>query len=158
MLHFLRRLGADRRRGWAQLDRGAIRLSDGPTTCSSTGEIELEFGQFVTPEHTPVRRGVRQSQELPTFTRLGHLTASKCGALQHGDRRREPSANWRKVAAGAGLFPGDIAVGDRARTAVDGSIVLALLAGEFTVKRYRKKGARTPNGMEPETRSIVLAP
>ncbi len=43
---------------------------------------------------------------------------------------------------GAGLFPGDIAVVDRARTAVDGSIVLALLAGEFTVKRYRKKGAR----------------
>jgi hypothetical protein len=42
-----------------------------------------------------------------------------------------------------GLFPGDIAVVDRARTAVDGSIVLALLAGEFTVKRYRKKGART---------------
>jgi DNA polymerase V len=44
---------------------------------------------------------------------------------------------------GIGLFPGDIAVVDRARTAVDGSIVLALLAGEFTVKRYRKKGART---------------
>ena len=44
---------------------------------------------------------------------------------------------------GAGLFPGDIAVVDRSRTAVDGSIVLALLAGEFTVKRYRKKGART---------------
>jgi DNA polymerase V len=44
---------------------------------------------------------------------------------------------------GAGLFPGDIAVVDRARTAVDGSIVLALLGGEFTVKRYRKKGART---------------
>ena len=43
---------------------------------------------------------------------------------------------------GAGLFPGDIAVVDRARTTVDGSIVLALLAGEFTVKRYRKKGAR----------------
>src|SRR5580658_325538 len=44
---------------------------------------------------------------------------------------------------GVGLFPGDIAIVDRARTAVDGSIVLALLAGEFTVKRYRKKGART---------------
>ena len=44
---------------------------------------------------------------------------------------------------GAGLFPGDIAIVDRSRTAVDGSIVLAVLAGEFTVKRYRKKGART---------------
>jgi DNA polymerase V len=43
---------------------------------------------------------------------------------------------------GAGLFPGDIAVVDRSRTAVDGSIVLALIDGEFTIKRYRKKGAR----------------
>jgi DNA polymerase V len=43
---------------------------------------------------------------------------------------------------GAGLFPNDIAVVDRSRTAVDGSIVLALIGGEFTIKRYRKKGAR----------------
>jgi DNA polymerase V len=43
----------------------------------------------------------------------------------------------------AWLFPGDIAVVDRARTAVGSSIVLALLAGEFTVKRYLKKGGRT---------------
>ena len=43
---------------------------------------------------------------------------------------------------GAGIFPGDIAVVDRARTPVNGSIVLALLDGEFTVKRYRiKNGA-----------------
>ena len=44
--------------------------------------------------------------------------------------------------SGVGLFPGDIAVVDRARTAVDGSIVLALLMGEFTIKRYRCKGSR----------------
>src|SRR4051812_45333623 len=37
----------------------------------------------------------------------------------------------------AGIFPGDIAIVNRARTAVDGSIVLALLDGEFTLKRYR---------------------
>jgi DNA polymerase V len=43
---------------------------------------------------------------------------------------------------GIGLFPGDIAVVDRARTAIDGSIVLALLGGEFAIKRYRRKGAR----------------
>jgi DNA polymerase V len=49
---------------------------------------------------------------------------------------------------GAGLFPGDIAVVDRALTAVDRSIVLALLAGEFTIKRYRTKGART--WLQPE--------
>src|SRR5271154_1414178 len=43
---------------------------------------------------------------------------------------------------GAGLFPRDIAIVDRSRTAVDGSVVLALLAGEFTIKRYRKRRAR----------------
>jgi DNA polymerase V len=43
---------------------------------------------------------------------------------------------------GVGLFPGDIAVVDRARTPADGSIVLALLGGEFTIKRYRRKRSR----------------
>ena len=40
---------------------------------------------------------------------------------------------------GAGIFPGDIAVVDRAREPVNGSIILALLDGAFTVKRYRIK-------------------
>jgi DNA polymerase V len=39
-----------------------------------------------------------------------------------------------------GIFPGDIAVVDRAITALDGSIVLGVLNGEFTLKRYRQKG------------------
>lgn len=38
---------------------------------------------------------------------------------------------------GAGIFPGDIAVVDRACVARDKSIVLAILDGEFTLKRYR---------------------
>jgi DNA polymerase V len=40
---------------------------------------------------------------------------------------------------GAGLFPGDIAVIDRSVTPVAGCIVLALLDGEFTIKRYRPR-------------------
>ena len=40
---------------------------------------------------------------------------------------------------GAGIFPGDVAVVDRAKKPVNGSIVLALLDGSFTVKRYRTK-------------------
>jgi DNA polymerase V len=36
---------------------------------------------------------------------------------------------------GAGNFPGDIAVVNRARTAFDGCIVLALVDGEFIIKR-----------------------
>jgi DNA polymerase V len=39
---------------------------------------------------------------------------------------------------GAGLFPGDIAVIDRSVTPTNNCIVLALLDGEFTVKRYRR--------------------
>jgi DNA polymerase V len=37
---------------------------------------------------------------------------------------------------GAGLFPGDIAVVDRSLTPTSGSIVLALIDGQFTIKRY----------------------
>lgn len=37
---------------------------------------------------------------------------------------------------GAGLFPGDIAVVDRSLTPWSGCIVLALIEGEFTIKRY----------------------
>jgi len=39
----------------------------------------------------------------------------------------------------AGIFPHDIAVVDRSLTATDRCIVLALLDGAFTMKRYRQK-------------------
>jgi SOS-response transcriptional repressor LexA len=59
---------------------------------------------------------------------------------------------------GAGLFPGDIAVVDRSRTPADGSVVLALLGGEFTIKRYRKKATRTWLQAEnPAFRDIPLS-
>jgi DNA polymerase V len=38
---------------------------------------------------------------------------------------------------GVGMFPGDIAVINRAKAPVNGSVVLALVDGDFTVKRYR---------------------
>lgn len=41
---------------------------------------------------------------------------------------------------GAGLFPGDIAIVDRSVSPTPGCIVLAILDGEFTVKRYRPRG------------------
>ena len=41
---------------------------------------------------------------------------------------------------GIGIYPGDIAVIDRALTAQDGSIILGVLDGDFTIKRYRCKG------------------
>ena len=43
---------------------------------------------------------------------------------------------------GVGIFPGDIAVVDRSLTARDGCIILGILGGEFTLKRFRARGAR----------------
>jgi DNA polymerase V len=40
---------------------------------------------------------------------------------------------------GAGIFSGDIVVVDRSLTPQDGTVVLALLNGEFTLKRIWKK-------------------
>lgn len=53
---------------------------------------------------------------------------------------------------GAGIFPGDIAVVNRARTAIDGCVVLALVDGEFTIKRYRRRGERC--WLQPENSSF----
>jgi DNA polymerase V len=45
----------------------------------------------------------------------------------------------RESMTGIGIFPGDIAVVNCARNPVDGCIVVALIDGEFTIKRYRKR-------------------
>jgi DNA polymerase V len=60
---------------------------------------------------------------------------------------RNPAATFAvKVAGdsmiGAGIFPEDIAVVDRSATPKDKSIILALVDGEFTIKRYRKRGGK----------------
>jgi DNA polymerase V len=43
---------------------------------------------------------------------------------------------------GIGIFPKDIAVVNRARNPVNGSIVVALVDGSFTMKRYRLKDGK----------------
>jgi DNA polymerase V len=43
---------------------------------------------------------------------------------------------------GAGIHPGDILVVDRSLKALDGKIVVAVIDGEFTVKRLRLKQRR----------------
>lgn len=48
----------------------------------------------------------------------------------------------------AHICPGDLLVVDRSKEARDGSIVVACLDGEFTVKRLRKKGKRV--WLQPE--------
>ena len=41
---------------------------------------------------------------------------------------------------GARIFPGDIAVVDLSLTAADGAIILGILDGDFTIKRFRNRG------------------
>lgn len=41
---------------------------------------------------------------------------------------------------GVGTFPGDIAIVDRSLKAIDGSVILGIIDGEFTIKHYRSKG------------------
>ena len=52
-----------------------------------------------------------------------------------------PSTFFVRVAGdsmtGAGIFPGDLIVVDRSLRPADGSVVVALLDGEFTLKRLR---------------------
>ena len=43
---------------------------------------------------------------------------------------------------GAGIHPGDILIVDRAVEPQDNNVVIALLAGEFTVKRIRKRDGK----------------
>ena len=44
--------------------------------------------------------------------------------------------------SGDGILPGDIAVVDRSVQAANDRVILALLDGEFTLKRYKRRGGR----------------
>ncbi len=57
----------------------------------------------------------------------------------------------------AGIFPGDIAVVDRSLTPTNGSIVLALYNGEFTVKRFRRSAQGIILSAEnPDFKDIII--
>lgn len=43
---------------------------------------------------------------------------------------------------GAGIYPGDIAIVDRSLTVRDRAVILALVDGEFTLKRYRSRDGK----------------
>ncbi|MBW7866596.1 MAG: translesion error-prone DNA polymerase V autoproteolytic subunit [Candidatus Hydrogenedentes bacterium] len=60
---------------------------------------------------------------------------------------------------GADIRSGDILVVDRSLDARDGHVVVAVLDGEFTVKRLRRRGGRVL--LEPENRAfrpIIVGP
>jgi len=58
---------------------------------------------------------------------------------------------------GAGIFDGDLLVVDRSMEAESGDIVVAILNGEFTIKRFRRNEAAIELVPEnPRFRKIVL--
>ena len=61
---------------------------------------------------------------------------------------------------GAGIFPGDLLVVDRSLEAQSGSIVIAVIGGELTVKRLHKKAANqwTLVAENPHYPPITLGP
>jgi DNA polymerase V len=71
-------------------------------------------------------------------------TGHSCRNIECCNNIEHPAATFAiriegESMTGAGIFPGDIAIVDRAREPVDGNVILALLDGAFTVKRYRIK-------------------
>ena len=75
---------------------------------------------------------------------------------------RNPAATFAVRISGEsmrdrGLLPGDVAVVDRARSPVNGCIVLGLVEGEFTIKTYRlKAGGVVLEPANPDFPDIVL--
>ena len=59
---------------------------------------------------------------------------------------------------GAGLFPGDIAVVDRSLSPFSGCVVLALIDGEFTIKRYRVRAGSVVLQAENEAFRDIVVP
>ena len=58
---------------------------------------------------------------------------------------------------GAGIFDGDLVVVDRSLEAVSGDIVVAIVDGEFTIKRFRRVGSNIELVPEnPKYRKITL--
>ena len=53
---------------------------------------------------------------------------------------------------GAGIFPDDILVVDRSLKAEDGKVVIAVIDGELTVKRYVKKNSKIT--LQPENKDF----
>jgi len=75
---------------------------------------------------------------------------------------RHPTATYfMRVAGdsmtGAGIFDGDLLVVDRSIVAESGDIVVAVIDGEFTIKRFRRKGSNVELVPEnPKYRKITL--
>lgn len=59
---------------------------------------------------------------------------------------------------GAGIFSGDLLVVDRSQSASDGSVVIAIVDGELTVKRLRRHPAGDPRGISLVSENPAYSP
>jgi len=94
------------------------------------------------PRHTPLfTASVEAGFPSPADDHMEH------GISLDEELIRHPAATFFVRVRGesmrdAGIHGGDILVVDRSVTPVDKQIVVAMVDGEFTVKRFRKKGGR----------------
>lgn len=76
-----------------------------------------------------------------------HVDGSSVGLNLHDFLIHHPEATFfvrvqGDSMIGAGIDSGDLLIVDRSLTATDGKVVVALLDGEFTVKRLQKRGEK----------------
>src|ERR1019366_9965818 len=86
------------------------------------GTASVEAG-FPSPADDHMERGIDFNEEL-----IRNKAATFCVRVQ-GESMRD-----------AGIHSGDVLVVDRSVTPADRQIVVAMIDGEFTVKRFRKYG------------------
>jgi len=116
-------------------------------SCSTIPETsrEVEIGESVIPAGFPTPA----DDFHETFDIVSHIVS-------------HPTATFfMRVAGdsmtGAGIFDGDLLVVDRSLEAESGDIVVAILNGEFTIKRFRRSGSAIELVPEnPRYRKIVL--
>ena len=109
---------------------------------------------------TSITRVMRPSSAPPAFSRPLFLNAVPAGMPAPGDDiidtgldlnrhliQRPAATFFVRVTGdsmtGVGIFSGDLLVVDRSRSASNGSIIVAVVDGELTVKRLRKSGGKS---------------
>lgn len=103
---------------------------------------------------TPLKSVIKSNIKLPFFiSRIaaGFPSPADDHVEKHLDLNeyliQKPAATFYVKVVGdsmkdAGIFNGDLLVVDRSKTAKHGSVVLAIVNGEFTVKRLVKKAGK----------------
>lgn len=123
-----------------------------PATCAYTGFLYIGAVFFMSAEVLgPITAG--SARALPLFSEVScgfpspaEPYAEKRLSLDELVRVREPSMFMVRAMGdsmiGAGIYPGDVIVVDRAREARSGDIVVACMDNAFTVKRLRLASGR----------------